>query len=76
LPELITDRKANTLKLLHSLTSKVDPHNMKDIHFVQSTEPLEGGSLGRATRELSEALGIVGAESKLVTNMGAGAGAI
>lgn len=49
---------------------------MKDIHFVQSTEPLEGGSLGRATRELSEALGIVGAESKLVTNMGAGAGAI
>ena len=49
---------------------------MKDLHFVQSTEPLEGGGLGRAARELSEALGLAGAESKLVTNMAAVAGAI
>lgn len=29
---------------------------MKHLHFVQSTEPLEGGGLGRATLELSSAM--------------------
>lgn len=40
---------------------------MHHLHFVQSTEPLEGGGLGRAALELSAALVALGYPSRLVT---------
>jgi len=45
---------------------------MRHLHFVQSTEPLEGGGLGRAALELSHALVKSGAGSRLVTTQTAG----
>lgn len=40
---------------------------MWHLHFVQSTEPLEGGGLGRAAWELSDGLVTFGSVSKIVT---------
>jgi len=40
---------------------------MKHLHFVQSTEPLEGGGLGRAAWELSDAIRFSEESSVLVT---------
>lgn len=45
---------------------------MRHLHFVQSTEPLEGGGLGRAAQELSEGLRTTGASSMLVTTQARG----
>ena len=42
------------------------------LHFVQSTEPLEGGGLGRAAWELSVAMVGLGLQSKLVTTCSLG----
>ena len=42
----------------------------RHLHFVQSTEPLDGGGLGRAAWELSDALRLIGLKSSLVTTGG------
>lgn len=41
--------------------------SIRHIHFVQSLEPLEGGGLGGAARQLHAALGAAGFESGLVS---------